>query len=274
MKKMALVLFMVLALSGAAFAQQTITLSPGAHDNVNANASATILPGAVVAPITNIYTPVNVFTPTNLNSNIQGQLQGQNNDQVIAPVQVTDITFNAPKIPRSVAVETPPQVNPTPELNYIDPEEHDVTMEFAKIGNFDRFDPKKDEIVDVLYKKGDQTFADLYETVIKGGKDDKVKSLVPANVRYQIWGQKSARSRQAGLGLGGNATGMIQTTGTGGSLGLGFTQGTSTSKKKFTVKYLLIQTPEKERKSNIETYEKKAMLGDGWKKVEDKSASK
>jgi len=210
MKKMFLVLFMILALTGIAFADQpsgggdatatatatqsqgigsgnilngqggTISiLSPSATGGVggaggaggsvtNTQVGGTFAPTVNVNPTikpeinTNIGNGIGNFSPkatiekgavdidnkninVNKNTNIginkqgqkqgqsqgqdQGQFQGQNNDQTIAPHQ--EINIEAPK---RVAVGTAPQDSGQSELNFISPNERDVTTTLPSFG--------------------------------------------------------------------------------------------------------------------------------------------
>lgn len=235
----ALIIMSVFVLSGTASAQIVNTatgLAATIKDN-NQNQN------------TNLFTPVNVFTPVNANSNIQGQqqgqiqgqgqgqFQGQNNDQVIAPNQ--QLTINAPK---RVAVGTAPQDSGQSELNFIAPNERDVTVVMPAFGcgTIKKLDAKTDCIIEVIWQSDDIKFKNLYKEVLKGVRSDAVtKSTVP--VRYQIWEAASTKSWTTGGNLSGNGIGQTGTALIGGSAGIFPQIGRSKSSNLYTIIFVQVQ---------------------------------
>lgn len=235
----ALIIMSVFVLSGTASAQIVNTatgLAATIKDN-NQNQN------------TNLFTPVNVFTPVNANSNIQGQqqgqiqgqgqgqFQGQNNDQVIAPNQ--QLTINAPK---RVAVGTAPQDSGQSELNFIAPNERDVTVVMPAFGcgTIKKLDAKTDCIIEVIWQSDDIKFKNLYKEVLKGVRSDAVtKSTVP--VRYQIWEAASTKSWTTGGNLSGNGISQTGTALIGGSAGIFPQIGRSKSSNLYTIIFVQVQ---------------------------------
>lgn len=266
MKKLALVLFMVLALSGTAFAESwhdqynyydntyntTNQGGQGGQGGAGGNAyskskssatatggtatatggsatvkdvgnvtigggilSKTLSPEASVGDITNISKPVQVFDPT--------------------------ITFNAPKIPNTVAVGSAPNMTDS-ELNFISPNERDVQTELPKFG-CDTVKPIKvsDCMIEVIWQSNDIKFKDLYTEVLKGLRSKEVQQYRAKAVRYQIREAASAKTWTSGGEVAANAVGMIGSAASGVTGGLIPKVGRSKSSNLYTVLFILVQ---------------------------------
>ena len=288
MKKMFLVLFMILALTGIAFADQpsgggdatatatatqsqgigsgnilngqggTISiLSPSATGGVGgaggAGGSVTIEEGAIKnvnkVRIDNTDVNVNVNRPVNINKNVieegavknyntnkqnqrqgqsqgqdQGQsqsnaftptnVQGQNNDQVVAPEQTVIIKspVQLPNIPSSSV----------PELNFGNGRMYDTTKTLPNFAIFGiRSLGGNDMIMEVLNVNANVKFKNLYKAILSDAKDvanGGKKTLV--NVRYQVIRAEAQKSWHTGGSLGGGGSG-VSTTGLSGGAGAG-----------------------------------------------------
>lgn len=277
MRRIVLVLFMVLALSGVAFAQVTVSgpetygpVSPitGANLQQGQGQSLTSTISPVISPDINVKsnvdidntnknTNINTNKNTNINRNIginkqsqgqsqeQKQFQGQNNDQVIAPVQTNnqEITFEAPNLSKQrVVVGAAPNVASPGELNFISPNERDVQTYLPKFG-CDTIKPLviSDCIVDVIWQSNDIKFKDLYKTVLKGLRSDGVQKLSAKAVRYQIREAASTKTWTTGGSLGGSSVGPTGQWATGGSAGILPQIGRSKSSNLYTVIFVQVQ---------------------------------
>ena len=166
----------------------------------------------------------------------QGQFQGQNNDQTIAPTQ--SINFEAPK---RVAVGTAPQDSGQTELNFIAPNERDVTTILPSFGcgTIQKL-TVKDCIIGVVWQSNDIKFKDLYKEVLKGVRSDEVMKSTVA-IRYQIWEAASTKSWTTGGSLSGNGIGQIGTVVSGGSAGIFPQVGRSKSSNLYTILFVQVQ---------------------------------
>lgn len=223
------------------------TLSPEATATVN-NKNTNV--GIVAPEITNVnvnkpeFTNVNKIdnTDVNINKNViekgavkndnvniqgqkqdqkqkqqQGQVQGQqqkmNNDQVIAPIQDTNILIEAPK---QNLLGLPSQS--VPEMNFGNGKMLDAT---AKLPNFAIYGikPLKDEaIMEVISVTANIKFKNLYKKVLDDAKSicanggNTVKLPRPAqsgiNIRYQIIRAEAQKSWSTGGNLGGGGSGL------------------------------------------------------------------
>lgn len=253
MKKYLLALFMVLAVAMSAFALGDIeikpvispiispTFNPDVNTNIgngigNFSPKATIERGAIDIDNKNINVNKNTNIGINRQGQFQGQIQGQNNDQTIAPVQSINI-----EAPKRVAVGTAPQDAGQSELSFIAPNERDVTTILPSFGcGTIKKLTVKDCIVGVVWQSDDVKFKNLYKEVLKGVRSDEVmKSIVP--IRYQIWEAASSKSWTTGGNLSGNGIGQTGTALIGGSAGIFPQMGRSKSSNLYTIIFVQVQ---------------------------------
>jgi len=148
----------------------------------------------------------NAFTPTNV--------QGQNNDQVVAPEQTVIIKspVQLPNIPSSSV----------PELNFGNGRMYDTTKTLPNFAIFGiRSLGGNDMIMEVLNVNANVKFKNLYKAILSDAKDvanGGKKTLV--NVRYQVIRAEAQKSWHTGGSLGGGGSG-VSTTGLSGGAGAG-----------------------------------------------------
>lgn len=253
MKKIALVLFMILALSGTAFALGDQDLdhqaagnqaSPGGIANTGNN--NTIIGTGGSGPVTNQggtgigvgvgigisdvdNKNINVNKPTFNNANIQGQKQGQkqqqqqgqiqgqgqemNNKQVIAPKQV--VLFESP---------TPLLISPSqnvPELNFGNGRMIDATKSLPNFAIFGIKPLGAEAIREVLSVNANVKLKKLYQAILDDAKDvanGGKKTLT--DVRYQVIRAEGQKSWTTGGNLGG-AGSALSSSGLSGASGAG-----------------------------------------------------
>ncbi len=197
MQKMFLVLLMVFALTGVAFAGD-----------------------AAITGDSNTYTSTD--TSTNTYTGAGG----------VAPGATA---------PSRVAVGSAPQDSGQTELNFIAPNERDVTTILPSFGcgTIKRL-VKTDCIVAVVWQSNDIKFKDLYKEVLKGVRSDEVMKSTVA-IRYQIWEAASSKSWTTGGNLSGNGIGQTGTALIGGSAGIFPQMGRSKSSNLYTIIFVQVQ---------------------------------
>jgi len=239
MKKLFLVLFMVFALTGTAFAAGNDKSNTGpnsgvqntGNDNTITNTSTTTGGDGVGAGgVVNAYggkggsaviekgAIKNTFTPTNI--------QGQNNDQTIAPEQRVIIDqVAAPE--QTVIIKSPTQLlnlpsSGVPELNFGNGRMYDATKQLPKFAIFGIKSLGGDDmIMEVLIVNANVKFKNLYKAILSDAKEianGGKKTLI--DVRYQVIRAEAQKSWHTGGSLGGGGSG-VSTTGLSGGAGAG-----------------------------------------------------
>ncbi|MCZ7405026.1 MAG: hypothetical protein O8C67_08860 [Candidatus Methanoperedens sp.] len=249
MKKLLFALFVILALSGMAFADPpgsatatidmtnsgaggsilspsaTATGGTGGTGGAGGSATATIEKGAIDNKNTNTNLNTNLNSNTNkmdnknTNTNIQGQQQGQMQGQ-------SQSTKNSNNAKQTVLFESPtplliaPSQN-VPELNFGNGRMIDATK---SLPNFAIYGIKKlgDEAIrEVLNVNANVKFKNLYKAILddaKGVANGGKKTL--SDVRYQVIRAEGQKSWTTGGNLGG-AGSALSTTGLSGASGAG-----------------------------------------------------
>jgi hypothetical protein len=148
--------------------------------------------------------------------NKQGQKQGQNNDQTIAPEQSQSVTFKSP-----TQLMNPPSQY-VPELNFGNGQMKDATNELPKFALYGirPLDVARERILGILSVNANVKFKNLYESILEDAGKVAGKSKGIINVRYQVMRAEAQKSWTTGGNLGGAGSGL-SATGLGGGSGAG-----------------------------------------------------